>query len=173
MSSIESLAAGRQNLAPTLNNAPTIQLGTMTLDWGGEGFKERMAEAFAIGLTDGAVIIAKQMKTNIGVQGPPRSLPGNFPHMDTQSLNNSISIDVATPAGLTAAAGVAREARNTETGALVDDYALGLEFGTRNTQPRPWALRTLIEQQRQVYMAVITGTAAALAPTGGGLRGVT
>lgn len=169
MASLESLAAGK-NLAPIQSGSGvTTKIGTMEFEWRGEAFKEQIKEAVAVGITDGAVQVAKAMKRNIGFQGPPRSLPGNFPHMDTTSLNRSISVDVATAKSLIAAAGVAKEARNSETGALVDDYALKLEFGGTGQQPRPWAARTLDEEARKLFGIVVESTARAL---GGGLKGV-
>jgi len=167
MASLESLAAST-NIAPVVSVPQVTQIGTLELHWGGDGFKERVNAAAAVGLTDAAVVIAQAMKRNIGIQGPPRSTPGEFPHKDTQSMWNAISVDVATPSQLVAAAGIAREARNTESGVPVDDYALGLEFGTGNTQPRPWAIRTLLEEKGATFGAFSQGFAATLR---GGIKG--
>jgi len=170
MASIESLANKGRNLAPiTRGAAVTTKIGEMEFEWRGEAFKEQINEAVAVGITDGAVHVARAMKRNIGVQGPPTSLPGAFPHMDTTSLNRSISVDVATAKSLVAAAGVAREARNSETGVRVDDYALKLEFGGLGQQPRPWAVRTLREETGKLFGIIVESTARTL---GGGLKGV-
>jgi hypothetical protein len=72
-----------------------------------------------------AVLDLKQLT---GTQGPPRSLPGEAPHMDTQALNRSTT-------SLTLNQG------DTITAIVAEDtpYVLALEFGypENNLQPRP------------------------------------
>lgn len=49
----------------------------VNIQWYGEGFKAQVAEATAAGLTAAAGELSRTMKRNIGVQGPPRSTPGD------------------------------------------------------------------------------------------------
>ena len=168
MASLESLA-GSKNVAPISRSPVTHQLGGVTVSWGGDGFKEKVRAAAAEGCTDGAVVVARKMKQLTGIQGPPRSTPGNPPHKDTTSLFNAITVEVATPSNLAAGAGIQAGARNTETGADVNDYALDLEFGSSRAAPRPWILRSLAESRGAIFGAFTETFARTL---GGGVKGV-
>lgn len=90
--------------------------------------------------------------------------PGAFPGVRTGNLRNSIAYSRATPARLVAAAGtnLARAPRSAGGKAPsardVDRYGLYLEFGTSKMAARPWALRTLRENQRQLF-SVFLGAA--------------
>lgn len=139
---------------------------SVNIQWYGEGLKAQVQEATAKGLTAAAAELSKAMKRNVGIQGPPRSLPGDFPKMETQSLRRSITFQAATPSMLAAAAGVAAGARNMVSGAAVNDYGLYLEFGTYKMAPRPWLLRSYTENRVNVMDAFL-GAAKASMPKGG------
>lgn len=80
-------------------------------------------------LEDAASHYEERLKEKIGIQGPPRSTPGNPPHMDTKALHDSIEHQVDA-ASLTARIGSDVE------------YASTLEL----TTDRPAWVPTLIEE---------------------------
>jgi len=130
------------------------------LEWHGEEVKERLNEAAAAGLNAAATALRGHMSFNLSIQGPPRSLPGQFPHMDTGTLRRSLKTEKATASSLYAAAGVDATAYN--EGTLVDDYALYLEFGTMRMAPRPWILRTLDENRTEIVSTFMQAARAAM-----------
>jgi hypothetical protein len=65
-------------------------------------FEAALREKLADGLTDAIIFLNEQIKDKISIQGPPRSTPGNPPHMDTGALLDSIRHEDATEADLTA-----------------------------------------------------------------------
>lgn len=73
-------------------------------------------------------LAVEELKIETGTQGPPRSLPGGAPHMDTTELNLSIRKQNYSESGV--------------EGAVIGEdtpYALALEFGNpeSNLAPRP------------------------------------
>jgi hypothetical protein len=83
--------------------------------------------------------VKERARQLISVQGPPRSSPGNPPHVDTGALLASIesSVDNATMTG--------RVGTNLP-------YGLYLELGTkRGLAPRPWLRRALAEMTAEIH----------------------
>lgn len=78
--------------------------------------------------------MCEDLRALVDTQGPPRSTPGNPPHMDTQNLEATIDF-VVDDDGLRI---------------LFPDYAIDLEFGTPTMAPRPF-----IEQVMAKYGANI------------------
>lgn len=147
--------------------AVEVKLGSMTLDWRGDDFVNNVKRAAAFGVTETAGRLAEKMRLNIGIQGPPRSVPGAFPRMDTRTLRESVDSTKATPSSLVAYAGVDKSAGYNKTianygGAFehgsfshsnvtANDVGLWLEFGTSKMAPRPWILRTLMENRNTLF----------------------
>lgn len=76
----------------------------MKYRWNAERALRPLWSRCARNIDDAAMHLVGAIKDRIGVQGPPRSAPGNPPHMDTRVLHDSI--DHATdPAALTATVG--------------------------------------------------------------------
>jgi hypothetical protein len=72
-------------------------------------------------------VILNKARELIGVQGPPRSLPGDPPHMDSQRLHDSLYDEV-------------------DAGALQsrfgssEEHAVYMEEGTEDVDARPWLI---------------------------------
>lgn len=88
-------------------------------------------------LDSGANLYAQEVRDKLGIQGPPRSLPGEPPHMDTQAL----------------IAGFGHQIDRANLIAVIGadvDYALDLELGRANMAPRPYIRGTLIEHANDI-----------------------
>ena len=138
----------------------------MTVEWNGESFKLAMRQAVAKGLTETAIaaeniarvrmppaIVAVRTQGKGGtVYATPSSTPGGYPGRRTGSLVNSLTTSVATPDNLRAAFGVFGGQQGPRRfildGSGADGYPKFLEFGTRRMAARPWAKRTITENQQ-------------------------
>lgn len=138
---------------------------TLRLEWNGEAVKAEIAEAAANGLNTAAETLKDEMKHNVSVVGPPRSQPGEFPHIDTQAFFDSLSTDKATAQDLTSAAGVLGMMYNTRTSKKVDDYAVALEFRGPFAGGRPWAMRSLFSGKAEIWESFLIGMKAKLGAT--------
>jgi hypothetical protein len=88
--------------------------------------------------------LVELVKANISTQGPPRSLPGEFPHRDEGTLEASIT---AVP-----------NADGTGYSVGSDDpVALWLELGTVAMSPRPFLTRTALESGGELGAAAVAG----------------
>lgn len=101
------------------------------LKWYGPQCRQAVHARLAKNLDEAAEYTEESLAALISVQGPPRSTPGNPPHMDTTELWQSIDHVTDTNA-LVATVGTDKE------------YAVYLEMGTSKMAPRPWFLRTLL-----------------------------
>jgi len=135
-----------------------MTVSTVHIEWYGEGFKANVQEAAAKGLNASAEMLKALMSRNIGEQGPPRSAPGGFPHMETRSLKQSLGVGKATPVNLVASAGSRDGYVNSVNKVPTNDYGLYLEFGTRKMAPRPWLIRSL-DDNRTAILAEFIETA--------------
>lgn len=115
---------------------------TLTLRWNGEQLVRETHRAAAEGVFEAALIVKEQLQINIGIMGPPRSLPGDFPHVDTSELQDSVKVHGSS--------------RNLEARVIVEaDYARPLEFGHGSVAPRPFMLRTLEQAKKEAARAII------------------
>lgn len=73
-----------------------------------------------------------EMHDRIGTQGPPRSSPGEAPHMDSGQLFDSLYIEVDA-SGLQARIG------------STIPWAVYTEQGTDSMAPRPWFLPSILK----------------------------
>lgn len=90
----------------------------------------------AEGLRRVAQEFKRHTKKLIGIQGPPRSLPGEPPHKDTKKLHDTFYAQMG-PGALHARSGSHQE------------YAWNVEYGDSNAAPRPYIrpASAYIEQQ--------------------------
>lgn len=93
--------------------------------------RARFVAKLADNLDDAGAEIALRVRGVISVQGPPRSTPGNPPHMDTRKLIASYGHDTD------------KEALVTRIGSDVD-YSVYMETGTPKMAPRPHLTDTFI-----------------------------
>jgi len=145
----------------------TVNIGSVSVQWGGPEFKKKVDAAAVKGLEAAATHLRLKMRANLTVQGYPvarRSRPGEFPRMDTTSLVKSITATRASESNLSVGVGVRANAMNDGINQYisnvhshhggptpVNDYALWLEFGTKNMAPRPFMLRTLLEESDKLF----------------------
>jgi hypothetical protein len=102
------------------------------LDWYGDALQRAVNDKLVDGLDKAGVRVRDEMTLLIGVEGPPRSLPGRPPHIDTGNLIGSIdfitdSVQLEVMIGTTV------------------DYAMDLEEGTATMSPRPFLVRALVQ----------------------------
>jgi hypothetical protein len=157
----------REAAAAGLNAAAPVLADKMARNFGTEG--GGVVGADQSPLTGGPTKGRKRKRGRARYTAAP---PGAFPGVRTGNLRNSIAFSRATPARLVAAAGtnLARAPRAVGGKPLsardVDRYGLYLEFGTSKMAARPWALRTLRENQRALF-SVFLGAARRHMATGG------
>lgn len=104
--------------------------------WHGDAIKQKLRVAATARVEAATAHLQASARENIGVQGPPRSTAGNFPHRDKGRLQASVQATQG----------------ETETQVFGDvgsslPYAGYLEHGTDRMEPRPWLARTLQEQR--------------------------
>jgi len=99
--------------------------------------RKRVWRLLGDNLEDGVNLYSEAVRDKISVQGPPRSTPGNPPHMDTTALHEGFGYTVIKEQ-LTARAGSDQS------------YSLDLEFGNSRMQPRPFIRSTLIERRDDI-----------------------
>jgi hypothetical protein len=64
----------------------------MGTDWHGDSFFEAVRDRISANVAKAANELRTDMRILIGIQGPPRSVPGESPHMDTQALRDSVEM---------------------------------------------------------------------------------
>lgn len=79
--------------------------------------------------------LVEAIQTEIGTQGPPRSTPGNPPHIDTRALRDGISYTV-----------------DSDGVSVTSDqpYALDLEYGTAAMGARPFVRPVLAKSAADI-----------------------
>jgi hypothetical protein len=100
-------------------------------------FRRALNAHLAGNLEDAASFLKDEIVTEIGIQGPPRSQPGEPPHVDTGELIKSFDYDVDA-VSLTARVG------------SDSPYVLPLERGTGRMAARPHIQATLIKNSDEV-----------------------
>ena len=112
-----------------------IRVGGSEIVWFGDEFERELGLTIKKKLKLAAEVTANQVKRNIS-KGRPASKPGDFPHVDTGRLRNSIFWDL-----------------QNDTTAIVGttvEYGLFLEIGTSTMAPRPYLRRTLNEMKNKI-----------------------
>ena len=112
------------------------------LFWNGEAVYGTVMRAAAEGIFDAALITREQIQVNISAVGPPHSLPGEYPHLISGKLQDSVKI---------------KGNRNKlEAYVIVEaPYALALELGTSHMAPRPFIVRSFNEVKDKCRDAVV------------------
>lgn len=103
----------------------------MKFKWEGDKASRKVFAKLAANLDEAGEELETLVKADIGIAGPPRSSPGNPPHIDTGALIESY--DHVTD----------RSALVTTVGSTVD-HAVYLETGTDRMAPRPHLVNNLI-----------------------------
>lgn len=106
--------------------------------WFGTDISHRMTEGYPGVMDAVGVFLLEKWREKIGIQGPPRSEPGEPPHMDTQYLRDSATYTVS-PTGEALSLGSPAE------------YLAFLEIGTAKMRPRP-SLGPTIQENAQEAM---------------------
>jgi hypothetical protein len=114
----------------------------MKVRWDGPQFRRKLTARLGSNLGDAGALLVSEIQANIGIQGPPPSLPGEFPHRDTGELQASFHFRVDTA--------------NLGVRVMTDsDHFLAMELGTGRVAARPHAVRTLILQANEVAREVL------------------
>jgi hypothetical protein len=112
------------------------------VSWRGQELINRVRARIAQNLEPAAQLLQRAERKEVSVPGPPRSRPGEAPHIDTSDLIQSIDylVDFA----------------NTELIVAPQvDYAWFLEHGTQSMAPRPFILPTFIQAGPDVARRVL------------------
>jgi hypothetical protein len=95
--------------------------------------RQAIGVKLASNLGDAAALLRAEIQAAVGIQGPPRSSPGQPPHRDSGELQASFFDE------LDADALVARVGSDS-------DHVLAMELGSGRVAARPHIVSTLIEQ---------------------------
>lgn len=113
----------------------------MKVKWNGTQFRRELTGRIVRNLGDAGELLVTEIQANIGIQGPPPSLPGEFPHRDTGELQASFHFAVDTA--------------NLGVRVMTDsDHFLAMEMGNGRVAARPHAVRTLILQADNIAREV-------------------
>lgn len=114
----------------------------MKVNWHGKQFGRTLFSRIGGNLGDAGALLTDEIQANIGIQGPPRSQPGDFPHRDTGELQASFHFAVDTA--------------NLGVRVMTDvSYSLDLEFGTGRMAARPFMARSLIANANAIAREVL------------------
>jgi hypothetical protein len=114
----------------------------MKVRWDGPQFRRKLTARLGSNLGDAGALLVSEIQANIGIQGPPPSRPGEFPHRDTGELQASFHFQVDTA--------------NLGVRVMTDvSYSVELELGTGRVEARPFLARTLILQADAVAREVL------------------
>jgi hypothetical protein len=122
----------------------------MSSTWNGDAFFAGVRERISTNVGKAANSLRDSAKKLISIQGPPRSLPGEPPHIDTGRLIASVQAIGPAEQGDVIFATVGTDVF----------YGRLLEFGTRRVAARPWLVRSLRENQQSLGKIMTTGTTA-------------
>lgn len=119
---------------------------SVKISWNGAKLLKGMEAGLARGVFKGAQIVRERIQTNISVVGPPHSMPGEFPHLITGRLQDSVKI--------------VGNAKKMEAKVVVEaPHAVWLEFGTSKMAPRPFIVRSMNEVRQEVVDAIVEESA--------------
>jgi hypothetical protein len=114
----------------------------MKVKWDGPQFRRKLTARLAGNLGDAGALLVSEIRANIGIQGPPPSRPGEFPHRDTGELQASFHFRVDTA--------------NLGVRVMTDvPWSQDLEFGTGRMAARPFQVRTFILQADEIAREVL------------------
>ena len=132
--------------------------------WHGDTIYEQRRSQFAAQVQIAGDGLSEQMKSTVGVDGPPRSLPGEPPHTDTTDLQQSIgsTLDESDPDRPRAIVGSGIEYGiylELGTGARASDPTKTKHHGTvhqiAGMAPRPWCLSTLKNGKQLIRLNIL------------------
>lgn len=126
----------------------------MSFYWDGDAFLAGFCAKMTTNVASAANLVKDKMKQLTGIQGPPRSVPGEPPHMDTTELNKTIAVIGPADDGDMIIASI---------GSPVPQAAY-MEYGTRRVAARPWASRALRESQQAVVSVIVANNQLAGTP---------
>lgn len=118
-------------------------VGAHNVTWYSDELTQEVKDGANRGLKKAVEHLKERLVSNVGTLGPPRSLPGGFPHIDSGELHGSFKTK-QNKRKLTARVGT-----NVE-------HAHYLEFGTENMAPRPFLNRTLQEEKDAVTQDILS-----------------
>jgi hypothetical protein len=112
------------------------------VNWRGQELINRVRARIARNLQPAAQLLQRAERKEVSVPGPPRSRPGEAPHIDTSDLIQSIDylVDFANLELI-----VAPQV----------EYAWYLEHGTPNMAPRPFIVSTFVAEGQNVARRVL------------------
>lgn len=113
--------------------------------WKDKEFQKELRRQLEIAMFKAVNHLEGRVKRNISGASPPRSAPGEFPHVDSGRLRQSIASEVDVIPGV---AVVGRVGTNVE-------YAPYLEFGTARMAARPFLRPTLRKELRRIRNILI------------------
>jgi len=111
-------------------------------DWRGQELINAVRGLIARNMDPAARLLQSAERKEVSIPGPPRSSPGEAPHIDTSDLIQSIDYLVDYPS-------------MTFYVAPQVPYAEMLEAGTVNMQPRPFIVKTFIQSGDDVARRVL------------------
>jgi hypothetical protein len=144
--------------------------------WRGEEVFQAFRAGFAQRVAAAAGHLVAKMKEKTGIQGPPPSLPGNPPHMDSTELNATIGFELrveetsieacvgspAPQAGWMELGTQPHESRGTAGPGSSQKKSAGHP----GVAPRPWCLSTLVEEKETTRAIIAEGADTSANTTG-------
>ena len=115
------------------------------MTWNGPAFVERIRQRVRDGVTKAADSLSQELTATVSTPGPPRSAPGESPHIDRDVLHAEMTFTEATD-----------DANPSALAGSDAPYATYLERGTMKMAARPWANKTLQEQREQVKTDILS-----------------
>lgn len=109
----------------------------MSIKWYGDKFNDRLEAQLQDGITDATEFYAGKVREKISTPGPPRSEPGQPPHVDTGDLLASIEERVDRP-------GLVGQVSSDEP------QSVYMELGTVNVAARPAWVPALTEHADEI-----------------------
>lgn len=115
--------------------------------WNGDWFIDAVRSQLSANLLQAGNDLTDELREVVSIPGPPRSRPGQPPHIDTDVFHPSIRAEYnpEDPEGLTVVVGSDEE------------YSLYLELGTGRMAARPWLRNTFAARQDAIKQTAIAG----------------
>lgn len=117
----------------------------MNSNWNGEQFFASVRERITRNVGKAATELREDYRTLIGIQGPPRSKPGEPPHRDTGDLQASLEVNGPAEQGDMIVASIGTRLA----------YGAYLEFGTSKMAARPWLVPGLRNNREKIAKTII------------------